>query len=88
MPYTYLVKDIRSVVAENIKKLRAQSKLTQEQAAEAIGVEAVSFRHYEYGVRFPKPEALEKIAHCFGVTEAHIFLREGESISSATASDQ
>ena len=74
--YTCTVEEIRAVVARNIKQLRLARGMTQEQVAEAVGVDPVSYRHYEYGMRFPKPDILEQIAKCFGVSEAHIFLRD------------
>lgn len=49
--------------------------MTQEQVASSVGVDPVSFRHYEYGKRFPKPEILEALARCFNVSESALFVR-------------
>lgn len=72
------MEEIRAVVAQNIKRLRANSGMTQEQVANAIGVDPVSFRHYEYGKRFPKPEILERLGAVLSVPESEFFVRPGQ----------
>ena len=52
--------------------------MTQEQVANAVGVDPVSFRHYEYGKRFPKPEILERMAVALNVRESAFFERPGD----------
>ncbi len=53
--------------AEAIKNARLQAGLSQEQAADLVGIKVQAWQKYEYGEREPKAEMLEKIAHALGV---------------------
>jgi transcriptional regulator with XRE-family HTH domain len=48
--------------AEAIKKAREAAGLSQEQAAEAVGIKVQAWQKYEYGERNPKHDMLKKIA--------------------------
>ena len=53
--------------AEAIKNARIAAGLSQEQAAEKVGIKVQSWQKYEYGQRMPKDEMLERIAQVLGV---------------------
>jgi transcriptional regulator with XRE-family HTH domain len=48
--------------AEAIRKAREVAGLSQEQAAQALGIKVQAWQKYEYGERNPKDDMLEKIA--------------------------
>lgn len=50
---------------ENIKNIRRQNNLTQQQLANALNVSLESIRNYEQGKREPNFIALEKIKNYF-----------------------
>lgn len=54
-------------VAEKIKAAREKAGLTQAQLAEKVGTTAQNISQYERGIRNPKYNTLEKIAHSLGV---------------------
>ena len=54
--------------SEQMLALREQNGLTQEQAAQEIGIAYRSYRRYEAGEREPGVTALIKIADYYGVT--------------------
>ena len=53
---------------QNLKRLRLGKKLTQEQAAEALGVSAQSISRWECGTTLPDVTALPEIARLYCVT--------------------
>ena len=53
---------------DNLKRLRKQRELTQEQFAEKLGVSCQSVSRWELGVCYPDFELLPIIANCFEVT--------------------
>ena len=55
-----------------LKRLRIQSKLTQKQLAEKIGVTTSVISYYELQERSPSPEALIKLANSFHVTTDYL----------------
>ena len=57
-----------TVLCENLKRLRLAKKLTQEQAAEALGVSAQSISRWERGTSLPDATMLPGIARLYGVT--------------------
>lgn len=54
--------DIRPLLAENLKQLRRQTKLTQMQIAEALGVHTHTYQYYELQKRLPTYEMFLKLA--------------------------
>ena len=54
-------------VAEKIKTAREKAGLTQAQLAEKVGTTSQNISQYERGIRNPKYNTLEKIAHALGV---------------------
>ena len=55
-------------LAENLLQLRKARKLTQTEAAEAIGIVMRTYRRYEMGEREPVASILIKMADFYGVT--------------------
>ena len=62
-------------IAENIKRLRKEAKLTQKQLAEKTGIAVITIQNYEAGKYEPKIDALHKIAKALG--KSIILLVEG-----------
>ena len=55
-------------LAENLLQLRKARKMTQTEAAEAIGIVMRTYRRYETGEREPVASVLVKMADFYGVT--------------------
>ncbi|MBQ8555287.1 MAG: helix-turn-helix transcriptional regulator [Clostridia bacterium] len=60
-------------LSSNLRKLRLEKKLTQEQAAEALGVSAQSVSRWETSVTFPDVLLLPGIARLYGVLVDDLF---------------
>lgn len=54
-------------IAENIRRIRKERGLTQEELGKLVGLSGVAIMRYEKGQREPKVETLEKIAFVLGV---------------------
>ena len=52
----------------NLKKLRLQEGLTQQQLADRLGVTKSVVRYYELQERYPSPEVLTKLSFVFHVS--------------------
>lgn len=52
----------KKILGNRIKRLRLYREMTQEEAAEKTGINATLWRHYEYGLKMPRQENLEKIS--------------------------
>jgi len=63
------------VIGEKIKELRKNSKITQEQLGNAIGVSKMAISYFEKGKKSPGRESLKKIADYFGVTTDYLLGR-------------
>ncbi|QOY36603.1 helix-turn-helix domain-containing protein [Anaerobacillus isosaccharinicus] len=50
------------------KRLRKESKLTQQEVGDKVGVSKVAVSGYENGIRSPETETLKKIATVFNVS--------------------
>ena len=57
-----------ATLPENLLKLRKERKMTQEEAAEKIGIGYRSYRRYEMGEREPVASTLVQFANFYGVT--------------------
>lgn len=65
--------ELKKQLGKNIKKYRKLNHQTQEQLAEAIGVEVISVSSIETGRYFPAPENLVKISEALNVSLADLF---------------
>lgn len=61
------------LLAENLRRLRLEKKLTQEQLAERLGVSAQSVSRWETSATYPDVMLLPKIAELFGVLVDELF---------------
>ncbi|MDE5717128.1 MAG: helix-turn-helix domain-containing protein [Lachnospiraceae bacterium] len=66
-------------VAENIKFLRTQKKLTQKQLGDLCHIAESTIRRYELGLLNPKKETIEKIANALDVSISQIYSDSEES---------
>lgn len=66
-------------VAENIKFLRTQKKLTQKQLGDLCNIAESTIRRYELGLLNPKKETIEKIANALDVPISQIYPDSEES---------
>ena len=65
----------------NLKKLRLQEGLTQQQLADRLGVTKSVVSYYELQERYPSPEVLTKLASVFHVSTDYLLgLERGETI--------
>ena len=60
----------------SLKALRANKKLTQEQAAEKLGIALPTLQNYENGTYYPTVLVIKKIEIEYGVKFAQIDWRE------------
>ena len=63
----------KKILGNRIKRLRLYREMTQEEAAEKAGINATLWRHYEYGLKMPRQENLEKIAQTLDVPMQMLF---------------
>jgi transcriptional regulator with XRE-family HTH domain len=66
-------------VVQRLVDLREQNSLTQEQAAQKVGVTHRQWQRWEAGESMPYPRNLDLIATRFGITVAGFFDDEDES---------
>jgi transcriptional regulator with XRE-family HTH domain len=71
MEYTI---NIRKLLAENIRTLRTELHLTQQELAEQTGVIPLTISNIERGDAWPKPETLAKIAQALQIQPYKLFL--------------
>ena len=58
---------------ENLLRLRAEHKLTQQQVAEGAGLSLRGYQNYERGLREPSLSALVALADFYGLSVEIIF---------------
>lgn len=59
--------DSTSVTAQKIRTLRKQSGLSQQQVAQALGIDRSAYTYFENGVTDIKMDRLIRLARLFGV---------------------
>ena len=65
------------ILSQNIKLIRREKQLTQEQLAEKTEVTVKYISHLERGLSFPSAETLDRIATAFEVPVYRLFFPEG-----------
>ena len=55
-------------IGEKIKRYRKLNGYSQEYLGELSNINAATIKKYEYGIRNPKPDQLQKIANALGVS--------------------
>lgn len=64
---------------ERLKAIRSQKKVTQKEAADALGISPNTYKNYEQGMREPNNEMLCKLADYFQVTTDYLLGREPQT---------
>ncbi|MBP3577888.1 MAG: helix-turn-helix transcriptional regulator, partial [Lachnospiraceae bacterium] len=64
--------------SKNLRKLRQEKQMTQEQVAEKIGVSAQSVSRWETGATFPDILLLPELAKLYGVLVDDLFKERPE----------
>ena len=65
-PYEMNNMSERTIISENIKRMREASKFTQEQVSQFLGIGRSAYSNYETGDREIPLEAMEKLADLYG----------------------
>lgn len=65
---------------KNLKKIRLERKLTQEELADYINVSKSTYSRYESGTTEPDMDTLNKLADFFNVSVDYLLGREESSI--------
>lgn len=66
-------------ISKNLKKLRLQKQLTQEQAAEALGVSSQTISRWECSTTYPDIMLLPKIARLYCVTVDDLYQEDSNA---------
>ena len=69
---------MQDIFCENLKRLRQQQGMTQEQAAQALGVSPQSVSRWECGSTMPDVLLLPRIARLYGVTVDDLYREKTE----------
>ncbi len=59
-------------IADNIKKLREEHKLTQEEFGKIVGVSDKAVSTWELGLKTPRMGTIQKISECFNIPKSAI----------------
>jgi transcriptional regulator with XRE-family HTH domain len=70
------VRDIKKVVGKNIRKIRLNRHLTQEELAEKLDLHPSYIGLIERGLRSPSLETISAIAEFFKISEASLLYDE------------
>ncbi len=63
----------RASLGNNIAKLRKERKITQQELADALGIERTSLSHIETGFYTPSAKTMKKISDYFQIPLGDIF---------------
>ena len=69
-----------SILGRNIKKLRKERNLTQEELAEKTGVTVKYISHLERALSFPSADTLDKITVALDVPAYKLFYTEDSEV--------
>lgn len=61
------------MLAERLKALRKEKKITQSQVATAVGVKRAAISKYESGAITPSNEVMRKLSQYFGVSSSYLY---------------
>jgi transcriptional regulator with XRE-family HTH domain len=59
-------------LADRLKQLRSEKRLTQLEVAQAIGVSHAGYQKYEYSEINPRNDKIKKLANFFGVSVEYL----------------
>lgn len=68
--------NIRKILAYNIRKIREEKQLTQQQLAEKSGITPLAICKIETEKVWPKDSSIEKIANVFGIESQDLFINK------------
>lgn len=60
-------------MSNNLKKMRLENRLTQEELAKIIGISQQQLSQYEKGINYPKIEIAKKLSDFFNISINEIF---------------
>ena len=60
---------------KRLKELRNEMKLTQQEVADALSIERITYARYESGARSPSLDMLSKLADFFNTTSDYLLRR-------------
>lgn len=69
-------------IAENLRRIRAESGLTQEEFGRVAGVSAMAVSQWENGRAVPRMGAVQRIADHFGVSKGTVIDEETDAVGS------
>lgn len=69
---------MNETISKNLRKLRGEKHMTQEQVAEKLGVSAQSVSRWETGATFPDILLLPDLAKLYGVLVDDLFKESPE----------
>lgn len=72
------MKEMKTIIAENIIQLRKQNKLTQAELAERLNYSDKAISKWERGESIPDVEVLKKVAEMFGVTVDYLLTENAQ----------
>lgn len=64
-----------------LKELRRMKNMSQSQVAGAVGISLRAYQNYEYALREPNIETINKFADFFGVTTDYLFGRNTDFLN-------
>lgn len=63
---------IKRIFAKNLTRYIAQSGKTQKELADMLGVAQSTFNNWCTGVRYPRMDKVEQLAHYFGIQKSDL----------------
>ncbi len=69
---------IKKLVGNNLRELREQKQLTQDELGSLIGVTGRTIMNIENAATFPKPSTIFGLSNIFGITPAELFLSDAQ----------
>ena len=75
------MEETRTSFKERLTALREEHGLTKSEAAQLMEIAVSTYSNWEYGVSFPRPDAIRKIAKAFDVTTRWLETGLGEKTS-------
>jgi transcriptional regulator with XRE-family HTH domain len=69
----------KNIIAQNLRKIRLDQKLTQKSVASMAGISYVAYNNIERGKSYPKDDTLKSIAEALNIAVADIWKQDGAS---------
>ena len=67
------------ILGQNLKALRQKKGLTAKEVAESLGMKVEELQCYEYGIRTPSKDALDKLSKYYGIDAAELHIADSFS---------